>query len=142
MFFVNSLEAIREAARELGYVVALRGGAFRILNLVAVPWVDQVEAPELLMAAVCEITGAVATGRGAAQQPHGRLHWSLCLPEGSCLDLSVLPRNDRNSLAKQLRADLARLTNEQRLELLAAFCQHCGTPRAVVGSSCPCWNDE
>lgn len=36
-----------------------------------------------------------------------------------------------------LQAEIANLTDEQRLELFAPWCSYCGGP-----APCQCWNDE
>lgn len=51
-----------------------------------------------------------------------------------------------NSLIEQIRAQLAAMTDEQRLDTLsriaAGYCRHCGTDETPLRGFCQCNNDE
>jgi hypothetical protein len=137
MTYASALGTIKEAARELGYAIAVHGSLIRDLDLVAIPWVDNAESPEMLVAALREVTGGIViedpkayatdyTRHSPHPLPHGRLGYALHLGGGPYIDLSVMPRNDRNARAAQLQHDLAYLTPSQRLDLFKLYCQHCG----------------
>lgn len=154
MTYASCLGTIKEAARELGYAITVHGSFIRDLDLVAIPWVDNAEPPEMLVAAIREITGgsiindptAYPTNysrRAPEPKPHGRLAWSLHLGGGPFIDLSVMPRNDRNARAAQLKHDLAYLRPEQRLELFKLYCPRCGShnpPDALC--ACPAVTED
>lgn len=104
------LAAVRPAARELGYAIAVHGSLIRDIDLVACPWhesaVNACELVEHLRRAMETVTGyaqphdrvccdtqlAVPTWK-----PLGRLAWAFYLSPDhdnkTYVDLSVLPRN-------------------------------------------------
>lgn len=100
------LPIVRNVAREHGYAIAVHGSQVRDLDLVAVPWVDEAAAPEVLIEAIRAAVGGFIlnrenadpsdfTGRNPEPKPHGRLGWSIHLGGGPYLDLSVMPRLPR-----------------------------------------------
>lgn len=105
--FVDSLLAemlpgLRLAARGCGYALTVHGSLARDIDLVAVPWTEQAETPELLVDRLCGALAA-STGRainlaraGWAQKPHGRIACTILLP-GNCpeIDLSIMPRIEK-----------------------------------------------
>lgn len=40
------------------------------------------------------------------------------------------------------KAAMSALTDEQRLEVMSAFCRGCGHEQLATGPQCQCWNDE
>lgn len=91
------LPAIRVAARQKGYAVAVHGSLKRDIDLVAIPWAPPTatSTQEELVDAVC---GAVAGVLGAchkhsaSDKPHGRKAWTL-IHRGFVgnIDISVMP---------------------------------------------------
>lgn len=92
-----SIDAIRDAAREKGYAIAVHGSLARDVDLLAAPWREDAATVEELAEAV-RVAGEQATGFcvGAADnpraRPHGRLCWSFHFIGGPYLDMSVMPR--------------------------------------------------
>ena len=95
----EAIDAIREAARPLGYAVAVHGSLRRDVDLVAVPWVDAAAAAEDLITAVCTaLPGGGHVNGPPADKPHLRRAWSIIAlaadpwdQDGWYIDLSVLP---------------------------------------------------
>lgn len=78
---LDKLEALladfRAVARTHGYALALHGSQKRDLDLVAVPWVEEVSSPDVLVNALEADLGLVAIRRGG-EKPHGRVGYILC----------------------------------------------------------------
>lgn len=93
------LDAIRHAARARGYAVAVHGSLARDIDLIAVPWVDQVDPPDDLAkaieGAVAGVLGSCAilpANEGATPKPHGRQCVTFVLPQTHVfIDLSIMP---------------------------------------------------
>lgn len=103
------IDAIRDAARRVGYAIAVHGSLARDIDLVAVPWVEGADDAETLAAVVMAAAAAANDGiaylfngcpedellvpadRHCTLKPHGRKAWSIHLG-GTYLDLSVIPR--------------------------------------------------
>ncbi len=94
------LPAMRRAAKEAGYALTVHGSLNRDIDLVAVPWVDEVWPKEALLDS---LAGAVRGVVGRCnhfdhekwtEKPHGRLAKGLhayCGEGCAYLDLSVMP---------------------------------------------------
>jgi hypothetical protein len=96
------LPPLRLAARGCGYALTVHGSLARDIDLVAVPWEERADEPELL---VQRISGVLAGIVGRAyvsrrdkwtDKPHGRVACTIIMP-GDCpeIDLSIMPRKDR-----------------------------------------------
>lgn len=119
---------LTEIAREHGYALGLHGSLHRDLDLIAVPWVDEVSSPETLIEALREsISGLIlptgtkggrfdpASGtfveaiiESPSHKPHGRLAWNIHLDGGLFIDISVMqipPSSVRPSLVALFAAD-------------------------------------
>lgn len=106
------LPKIREAAKELGYAVAIHGTMQRDLDLLAVPWTEEAADHMSLVQAVAVAVGGYVIGNGVddrgcvserpTEQPHGRMSWNICWGGKAFIDLSVMPRCD------QMRAAIER----------------------------------
>ena len=103
--FAEVLPVVRAIARQHGYAVAVHGSQLRDLDLVAVPWVEQVSPPHVLVEAIRVAVGGFILTAAAAQpgdftsrnpqsKPHGRLAWAIHLGAGPYLDLSVMPTRE------------------------------------------------
>lgn len=95
--FAASLPALQATAREHGYALAVHGSMATDLDLIAVPWVDEVSGPETLIEALrLAVNGWIREetryDHNPARRPHGRLAWSIYVGEGATyLDVSVMP---------------------------------------------------
>jgi hypothetical protein len=94
--YVFLVPLLANAARPLGYAIAVHGSLVRDLDVVAIPWtVDAAPAEELVAKLVATLgwtTPADALVTGPEAKPHGRLAWSIPLDCGPWIDLSVIPR--------------------------------------------------
>ena len=83
--YAQLLPTIREAAKHLGYAIAIHGSMQRDLDLLAAPWTDRAEPAERLVTVIAEaVHGFVigdVTARGSldepTKQPHGRRSWNI-----------------------------------------------------------------
>lgn len=99
--YAQLLPLIRDAAKGLGYAIAIHGTMARDLDILAVPWTDDAYPPEVLVEAIAKSVDGFVIGdvsnRGAVsseptQQPHGRLSWNICWGGNPFIDLSIMPR--------------------------------------------------
>ena len=111
--YTDALVLARATARTHGYALAVHGSQMRDFDLIAVPWVEEASAPEMLVEAIRKaVNGTYSAGSQAGndiitKQPHGRLTWAIHLegvdrglkdalvagkvPFHPYLDLSVMP---------------------------------------------------
>jgi hypothetical protein len=101
--FAHMYPRLAEAARGVGYALALHGTLGRDLDLIACPWTNEAADPEALVAALEAACGGFApevanTAEGEPTpmprpKPHGRLAWLIYFRGGAgYVDLSVMPR--------------------------------------------------
>ena len=103
--YEKHIDTIRLVAREHGYAIGVHGSLARDIDLIAVPWVEEASAGDVLARAIeIAIGGFIYNGdmidgqpydRDAMPpevKPHGRLAWSLHVGGGPYIDLSVMPR--------------------------------------------------
>ncbi len=99
--YAQLLPRIREAAKSLGYAIAIHGTMFRDLDLLAVPWVEDAAPAEELVEVVRDAVGGYVIGERLdkgqisdepTRQPHGRKSWNICWGGRPFIDLSVMPR--------------------------------------------------
>lgn len=102
--YAQLLPKIREAAKGLGYALAIHGSMRRDLDIVAVPWVDDAQEPTKLVEAIAkEVDGFVIGSKDGGlergevhdnptKQPHGRMSWNICWGGHPHIDLSIMPR--------------------------------------------------
>lgn len=98
-----------EIAREHGYALAVHGSINRDLDLIAVPWVEEVkpatELVEALRECVCGNIRSYVRGAGGndvcvnpENKPHGRVAWSIHMQYPHLyIDLSVMPVQQKGS---------------------------------------------
>ncbi len=96
------LPRIREAAKSLGYAIAIHGTMTRDLDLLAVPWTEDAGEPLALVNAIADEVGGYIIGdrtdesgyvsEHPTDQPHGRKSWNICWGGKVFIDLSVMPR--------------------------------------------------
>jgi hypothetical protein len=88
------LPGMRDIARQHGYALAVHGSMERDLDLVAVPWVENVSAPEALVFALAESFRGMIVGR-SWRRPNRRL-FQIDLPwrgneNRNYIEVSVTP---------------------------------------------------
>jgi hypothetical protein len=85
---------VRKLAWEEGYAIGLHGSFTRDLDLIAVPWDDGRNCnPEKLVRRILQATGMKEAHGNPGAKPHGRLVWTLLLPEFGdprFVDLSIM----------------------------------------------------
>lgn len=94
----DTLPGMQLAARGCGYALAVHGSLARDIDLVAIPWTENADTPQLLVQRLC---GALAASTGRALQmreddwtekPHGRRAVTIILPGMTPeIDLSIMP---------------------------------------------------
>lgn len=100
--YAQLLPRIKEAAKRMGYALAIHGSMYRDLDLLAVPWTETaVDAEELVEAIRSSVGGYVigdnlkntgSVSKEPTKQPHGRLSWNICWGGRPFIDLSVMPK--------------------------------------------------
>ncbi len=99
--YAQLLPKIREAAKGLGYALAIHGTMTRDFDILAVPWVENAGSPEELVESIRQEVGGYVIGNQKGdidkptQQPHGRLSWNICWGGKPLIDLSVMPRREQ-----------------------------------------------
>lgn len=90
--YLAALPDIRRVALVHGYATAVHGSELRDFDLVLFPWVDEVAAPETVIAAIVqEIHGVISEDKTyPVQKPHHRLAWSVQIGAGAYFDISVV----------------------------------------------------
>ena len=95
-FLEDALPPLRLAARGCGYAVTVHGSLARDIDLVAIPWEDRVDTPELLVQRLCGVLAGMV-GRALpmntwTDKPQGRRAVTIIMP-GDCpeIDLSIMP---------------------------------------------------
>lgn len=94
----DTLPGMQLAARGCGYALAVHGSLARDIDLIAVPWTEHCDTPELLVQRLC---GALSSATGRAlrmttddwgKKPHGRRCCTIILPGMAPeIDLSIMP---------------------------------------------------
>ena len=104
-WYVMAYTKLDRIAMRYGYALALHGSMSRDLDLIAVPWTEDADAPEKLLKAIDRfvIEKAYITRKGhklgafqATKKPHGRLAYAITIGfDGHYLDLSIMPRTKK-----------------------------------------------
>jgi hypothetical protein len=101
MMFASSMPILKRVAKRHGYALAVHGSMHRDLDLIAIPWIDKVSEPEVLVEAIRRaVNGIVGTdlkGNAPTTKPHGRLSYLIFLQGPwsryhAYIDLSIMPR--------------------------------------------------
>lgn len=105
--YAQLLPRIREAAKRMGYAIAIHGSMNRDLDLLAVPWTNEAADPALLLEEVRsavggyvisdKVTEAGYVSEEPTKQPHGRMSWNICWGGRPFIDLSVMPRTEETT---------------------------------------------
>lgn len=92
-YMVGIYPQLAAEARRHGYALTLHGSLQRDLDVVAVPWAEQVSPAIDLVSALAGVFYIEPNHPidKPEQKPHGRLSWSLPLWWGAYIDLSVMP---------------------------------------------------
>jgi hypothetical protein len=94
--YVSLFPHLAEIANKHGYALAAHGSVQRDLDLVAIPWADDVSDAETLMSAIAEYLKIFTEMfgleiHGPEAKPHGRMAYLIATGFGSAIDLSVMP---------------------------------------------------
>ena len=92
--YEDFLPGFRKAARECGYALAVHGSMERDLDLVAVPWVENPSAPEVVVFAIARVCRGMIVGADW-NKPYRRL-FQIDLPwrgneNRNYIEISVTP---------------------------------------------------
>lgn len=94
--YVCLLPSLKAAARSKGYALGLHGSLTTDMDLIAVPWADDADSPEALVAALAACFDGYIQHDSPQPKPHGRMAWSIHFKIGGpYLDVSVMPRVTR-----------------------------------------------
>lgn len=99
-WYVMAYTKLERLAWRHGYCLALHGSMARDLDLIAIPWTDDADSPEKLLASFSRfiVNKAKVTYKigKPTPKPHGRLGYVLPIGhEGHYLDLSIMPRSKK-----------------------------------------------
>lgn len=86
---------LAEVFRSHGYALAVHGSVVTDFDLIAVPWVEQVSDPLVVVEDVMSkfAIGKLSAATNPPDRPHGREAYKLHLSFGDCaLDVSFTPR--------------------------------------------------
>jgi hypothetical protein len=96
--YAATIHELRAVARSLGYALTVHGSIKRDIDLVAIPWVEEASAPEVLAEALRAETERIigfavfgCDGEFPRPKPHGRMCWTIHF-NGTYIDLSVVSR--------------------------------------------------
>ena len=103
-FMTEALPGLQLAARGCGYALAVHGSLARDIDLIAIPWTDHCDRPELLVERLCGALSALVGralrlgGGDWADKPHGRRALTIILG-GICpeIDLSIMPQIEKET---------------------------------------------
>ena len=99
---------LAEIARKHGYALALHGSMLTDLDVVAIPWADEAVEPFALVKALkkhCDMCMLLDEKCNQTDKPtirpHGRLVWKIHGQFAGAVDLSVMPRGQRNETSNR-----------------------------------------
>lgn len=103
LVYAHILPKLQQAARDLGYALAIHGSMQTDFDLLAVPWTSNAVPAKELADAIKDAVGGVfghpnayANDEQPSSRPHGRLSWSIYLEaDAPYIDLSVMPRKKK-----------------------------------------------
>lgn len=105
--FSAIMPEIKEIGKACGYAICIHGSMSHDLDLVAVPWVYNAVAAEVLVERIrqyvngyIDLGGSQAMAPSPEQKSHGRMGWAIYLNSrftGAYIDISVMPRIDPKS---------------------------------------------
>lgn len=91
--YINYLPKLREAAKELGYAIAVHGSMTRDFDLIAVPWTENASSQKELVEAFEKVVNynllhLMPTGK--EKKPYGRTAYDIHIGHGMYIDLSII----------------------------------------------------
>lgn len=92
IMYSHRVHELQTITRSAGYSLALHGSMQRDLDAIAVPWIENAEPADELVARICSMMGLSIAENSPTDMPHGRRTWSLLLMSIGFIDLSVMPR--------------------------------------------------
>ena len=82
---------LAKIVRRHGYALSVHGSLMRDMDLVCIPWVDEVSEPQAVLDEICKVFAVRQLGAGEAKK-HGRVAYTLSVAWGECaIDLSFMP---------------------------------------------------
>ena len=96
-WYAMAYVGLERVAWRHGYALALHGSMARDLDLAAIPWTDDADDPDKLIAAIVRFVVAKSNVQMFHPQPmpkpHGRLAYTVSIGNpGHYLDISVMPK--------------------------------------------------
>ena len=83
---------LAEIARAHGYALSVHGSMNRDMDLVCIPWADEVSEPQVVVDAICSRYAIKPVHEGFIHKNHGRICMLISIEFGSCaIDLSFMP---------------------------------------------------
>lgn len=128
--YVVYFPMLSEIARENGYALAVHGSVVNDFDLVAIPWTNSANAPELLREAFANYACMMYPEHvwrdsgdfGPEQKPHGRIAFKLPMGNGAAIDVSVMPRESGEIASLRAeRAEWAQLADDAKGHLEIAL---------------------
>lgn len=100
-WYVMAYVKLERIAWRHGYALALHGSMSRDLDLIAIPWTDDADAPEQLLKSfrrfIVDKAKVHLKIMDPTLQPHGRKAYAIPIGyDGHYLDLSIMPRRKRH----------------------------------------------
>ncbi len=95
-WYVMAYTKLERIAWRHGYALALHGSMSRDLDLIAIPWTEDADSSEILLAAFCKfITDKAEVDLNPGKptkKPHGRCSYAIPIGhDGHYIDLSIMP---------------------------------------------------
>ena len=97
-FYSHCFEILKRIALTYGYNLVLHGSMDRDLDMIAIPWEEEVGSVKKMMSQFCKVLGATLH-RLSSEKPHGRVVYIIDLDRADFtghdsqyyLDISVMP---------------------------------------------------
>jgi hypothetical protein len=85
-----ALNQIRKISKQHGYYLAVCD--FSQYHFIAIPWITNIEEPEVLIKSLFETLKPLFEGIpiGPELKPHNRISWTVTMYSGLTLDISVI----------------------------------------------------
>lgn len=98
VFYAVLLERFRKIALEKGYALAVHGSMASDMDLVAIPWVEDVSSPEELLNTFWDEIGNTVFREdkdltSPEIKPHGRVAYAIPILGDWYIDLSIITTN-------------------------------------------------
>jgi len=88
---------LQRVAWENGYSLAVHGSMDRDFDLIAIPWTDKAIPSQDLIHRF-HVAIKAETQSEPTPKPHGRIAWFLCIGSGLGVDISVMPRGEKQEI--------------------------------------------